>query len=101
MSWWLAARQGVRTAVCEFMAVLGQGDGTSLLIARLEKAESWDEGWNYKGMSQFNRSVSWMDSYVIALGSARAIAASTEPLAACADLCFRFLSRTRRSTRYG
>ena len=31
----------------------------------------WDKGWNYKGMGQFNRSVSWVDSYIIALGRAK------------------------------
>ena len=67
-----ATDEEAKFAYAHVLALLGQGDGTSLLIARLEKAESWDKGWNYKGMSQFNRSVSWMDSYVIALGSARA-----------------------------
>ena len=35
------------------------------------KDASWDEGWNFKGMSQFGRSVSDVDSALIALGTCR------------------------------
>ena len=59
-------------AYAHVLALLGEADGAALLIARLASAEAWDTGWNFKGMSQFNRSVSWMDSYAIALGYARA-----------------------------
>jgi len=31
----------------------------------------WGKGWNFRGMGQFNRSVSWVDSYIIALGRAK------------------------------
>ncbi|MBQ7190239.1 MAG: FAD-dependent oxidoreductase [Kiritimatiellae bacterium] len=54
------------------LALLGNADGAAMLIDRLTQSPAWDKGWNYKGMSQFNRSVSWMDSYIIALGYARA-----------------------------
>ncbi|MBQ9739951.1 MAG: FAD-dependent oxidoreductase, partial [Kiritimatiellae bacterium] len=40
------------------------------LHERLKDA-SWDEGWNFKGMSQFGRSVSDVDSALIALGTCR------------------------------
>ena len=55
-----------------FEGALGEADGAALLVDRLASAAAWDQGWNFKGMSQFNRSVSWMDSYAIALGYARA-----------------------------
>jgi len=59
-------------AYAHVLALLGEADGAALLVDRLASAAAWDQGWNFKGMSQFNRSVSWMDSYAIALGYARA-----------------------------
>ncbi len=53
------------------LALLGADDGADVLTARLASSD-WDEGWNFRGMDQFNRSVSWMDSYAIALGNCRA-----------------------------
>ena len=49
------------------LAMLGEADGEALLIDKV-KAMAWDKGWNFRGMGQFGRSVSWMDSYIIALG---------------------------------
>ena len=52
------------------LALLGQSEGAAQLLAKFE-AMDWDKGWNYRGMGQFNRSVSWVDSYAIALGHAK------------------------------
>ncbi|OPZ05705.1 MAG: tricarballylate dehydrogenase [Alphaproteobacteria bacterium ADurb.BinA305] len=52
------------------LAMMGQADGEALLIDKVRGME-WDKGWNFRGMGQFNRSVSWVDSYVIALGRAK------------------------------
>ena len=52
------------------LGMMGHADGEDLLIEKV-KAMPWDKGWNYKGMGQFNRSVSWVDSYIIALGRAK------------------------------
>ena len=52
-------------------AMMGDATAAGALVAKLRGAE-WDEGWNFKGMSQYHRSVSWIDSYVIALGRTRA-----------------------------
>lgn len=52
------------------LAMLGENDGEALLIEKV-KNSPWDKGWNYRGMGQFNRSVSWIDSYIIALGRCR------------------------------
>ncbi len=49
------------------LALLGDREGESLLIDKV-KSDSWDKGWNYRGMGQYNRSVSWLDSYIICLG---------------------------------
>ena len=56
------------------LAMLGRDDGAALVLAKF-KAMDWDMGWNYRGMGQFNRSVSWADSYAIALGHAKVRAA--------------------------
>ena len=56
------------------LAMLGRDDGAALVLAKF-KAMNWDKGWNYRGMGQFNRSVSWADSYAIALGHAKVRAA--------------------------
>jgi hypothetical protein len=52
------------------LAMLGEADGEALLIDKV-KAMAWDKGWNFRGMGQYGRSVSWMDSYMIALGRAK------------------------------
>lgn len=49
------------------LALLGEADGETLLIEKI-KGMTWDKGWNFRGMGQFGRSVSWVDSYMIALG---------------------------------
>ena len=56
------------------LAMLGCDDGAALVLAKF-KAMDWDKGWNYRGMGQYNRSVSWVDSYAIALGHAKVHAA--------------------------
>jgi hypothetical protein len=52
------------------LAMMGEVDGETLLIEKV-KAMKWDTGWNFRGMGQFGRSVSWVDSYLIALGRAK------------------------------
>ena len=47
------------------------------ILARLKSA-AWDDGWNFKGMSQFGRSVSDVDSMLIALGRSRYAPAAAE-----------------------
>ncbi|MDD2597824.1 MAG: FAD-dependent oxidoreductase [Kiritimatiellae bacterium] len=51
------------------LAMMGHKEGEDLLIEKLSKMD-WDKGWDFRGMGQFNRSVSWVDSYIIALGRA-------------------------------
>jgi len=53
------------------LGLAGDATGAKMLARALANA-SWDEGWNYRGMGQFGRSVSWIDSYAIALGRTRA-----------------------------
>ena len=69
-----AAAPEARFIYAHVLGMMGQADGEKELIEKV-KGLSWDKGWNFRGMGQFNRSVSWMDSYVIALGRARSKAA--------------------------
>ena len=55
-------------------ALLGDATAADAMIARLDGLD-WDEGWNYKGMSQYLRSVGMVDRYVIALGNTKSSAA--------------------------
>ncbi|HOE60699.1 MAG TPA: FAD-dependent oxidoreductase [Kiritimatiellia bacterium] len=66
-----------RLAYAHVLGMMGHPDGETELIARVQ-GMAWDKGWHFRGMGQFNRSVSWLDSYLIALGrcrSARAVPA--------------------------
>ena len=49
------------------LALLGDGTGVETLKQAIS-ALAWDAGWNYTGMGQYGRSVSLLDSYIIALG---------------------------------
>ena len=57
-----------RLAYAHVLGLLGDATGRKTLEEKLASAKSWDKGWNYKGMDQFGRSVSLLDSYIIALG---------------------------------
>jgi hypothetical protein len=66
-----AAEGEAKTVYAHVLAMLGHPDGAQRLLAKF-KAMDWDRGWNFRGMGQYNRSVSWVDSYAIALGRCRA-----------------------------
>lgn len=63
-----------RLIYAHVLAMMGEKDGERDLIRKLETTQ-WDPGWNYRGMGQFNRSISWVDSYVIALGRCHSVKA--------------------------
>lgn len=65
-----ASEPEARFKYAHVLGMMGHADGEDLLIEKVGGME-WDKGWNFRGMGQFNRSVSWVDSYVIALGRAR------------------------------
>jgi hypothetical protein len=60
------AEQKLRYA--HILGMLGDSTGLDTLLAALEAAPEWDEGWNYRGMGQFGPSLSMQDSWIIALG---------------------------------
>jgi len=62
-----ARTESARLNYAHLLGIMGNPLGEEALIAKVASS-GWDEGWNFKGMSQFGRSVSWVDSYMIALG---------------------------------
>jgi flavin-dependent dehydrogenase len=72
-----AADADAKLIYAHVLGMMGERDGEDVLIEKV-KVTPWDKGWNFRGMGQFNRSVSWVDSYIIALGrckSAKAVPA--------------------------
>jgi hypothetical protein len=57
----------IRLKIAEVLALLGDASGVELLLSDL-RAREWDEGWNYRGMGQFGRSLSEMDVRLICVG---------------------------------
>jgi hypothetical protein len=62
-----ATQADAKLNYAHLLGMMGSPLGEDTLIEKVCASE-WDAGWNFKGMSQFGRSVSWLDSYVIALG---------------------------------
>ena len=84
-AWRAAETQDAKLAYAHVLGMMGDNTGEETLLAKF-KAVPWDKGWNYRGMSQFMRSVSWTDSYAIALGRARSAAAREALDAKAAEL---------------
>jgi len=63
-----AADPAAKLVYAHVLGLLGDATGRATLEERLASVDAWDKGWNYKGMDQFGRSVSLVDSYLIALG---------------------------------
>ena len=66
-----SAEGDARLAYAKALAVLGDATGLDLLVARLNQADAWDSGWNYRGMGQFGGALSEMDNLIVALGRTR------------------------------
>ena len=50
------------------LGMIGNPTGWEVLKNAVDGFEDWDEGWNFTGMGQFGRSISYLDSLIIALG---------------------------------
>ena len=50
------------------LGMLGNPVGWKTLQTAIEKEWDWDKGWNYTGMGQFGKSISYLDGLIIALG---------------------------------
>ena len=66
-----AKDDGARLAYAHVLGLTGDATGAEALLTYFAATNAWDAGWNYQGMDQFGRSVSWVDSYMIALGRTR------------------------------
>lgn len=67
-----AYRQAVteehKLVYAHILGMLGNPVGWIELKRKADSYSNWDEGWAYKGMGQFGRSLSYLDSIVIAMG---------------------------------
>jgi hypothetical protein len=61
----------VKLIYAHVLGMLGSNAGEKTLAAAIRVA-NWDKGWEYRGMGQFGRPVSWIDSYIIALAKSKA-----------------------------
>ncbi len=59
------------------LGMVGESTGWKELIKAIDTYDDWDEGWSYTGMGQFGRSISYLDSLIIAAG--RTMKAETIP----------------------
>jgi hypothetical protein len=50
------------------LGMLGNPAGWRVLQQAIENERDWDKGWNYTGMGQFGKSISYLDGLIIALG---------------------------------
>lgn len=62
-----AAKPEEKLAYAKILAVLGDAAGLETLIHAVE-AMSWDKGWNYRGGGQYGRSLSPLDTMIVAMG---------------------------------
>jgi hypothetical protein len=79
-----AADPDAKLVYAEVLGILGDADGVETLVAAVSAAD-WDKGWNFRGMGQYGRSLSRLDTQVIALGRTgdkRALRPLLEKLAA-------------------
>ncbi len=65
-----------KKVICaKLSAFLNDPAGEEVLIKTVEKND-WDEGWNYRGMGQFGRSMSFQDDCIVALACLKSQRAS-------------------------
>jgi hypothetical protein len=66
-----AEKEEHKLLYAQILAVLGDATGLETLMAEVQRAEGWDEGWNFRGMGQFGTALSRLDQLIIALGRSR------------------------------
>lgn len=57
-----------RLVYARILGMLENPAGWDILRTAIDTYEEWDEGWDFRGMGQFGRSLSYLDSLIIALG---------------------------------
>ncbi len=53
------------------LGMLGHADGYADLLRAVQELDDWDDGWNFRGMGQFGRSMSYVDTLIIGLGNCK------------------------------
>jgi ribulose 1,5-bisphosphate synthetase/thiazole synthase len=66
-----SAEGEAKLVYAHILGMMGDAAGAETLIAKVEAETDFDKGWNYVGMGQYGRSISPLDSYIIALGRTR------------------------------
>jgi len=66
-----ARSEEAKRIYAHILGMMHDATGTDTLIHTVRDIDTWDAGWNFRGMGQFGRSVSPLDSYLIALGRTR------------------------------
>ncbi len=77
--------QEKKVTCAKLLAFMGNNAGEEVLINTVDPLQ-WDEGWNYRGMGQFGRSMSAMDDLIVALAYLRSMNASGKLLEKAAQL---------------
>ena len=75
-----AESDDVRRRRALMLAILGSKAGEKELLAALRAASAWDAGWNYRGMGQYERSLSPLDDIIACLGYIGSAKAAPEVL---------------------
>lgn len=60
-----------KLVLARILGMLGEPIGWQLLQKEVDSFSDWDDGWAYRGMGQFGKSLSYLDSILIALGKCR------------------------------
>ncbi len=55
------------------LGMLDNPTGWKVLQQAVENETNWDKGWNYTGMGQFGKSISYTDGLIIALGRTKRV----------------------------
>lgn len=66
--YYMAADNAHKLIYARILGMLGVADGWKDLVEAIDDYQQWDEGWNFTGMGQFGRSISYLDSLIIAAG---------------------------------
>jgi hypothetical protein len=70
---YLSQNDSDKLVYARILGMLGNPSGWQELIKAIDSFEDWDEGWNFRGMGQFGKSISYLDSLIIAAGRTKNI----------------------------
>ncbi len=74
-----------RVLCAKLLAFMGDETGEDILIETVD-SQAWDQGWNYRGMGQFGRSMSFVDDCIVALARIKSRTANEVLLNKAAEL---------------